>query len=739
MDSTRYIKVILPLKLAWEPYYMVPEGNTVYIGDRVRVAFANREYIGVVCDFVDRPDTDCRKIRNIISVEDSLGRILPKEMELWKMIAGYYLCTVGEVYKAAYPYGKTSLEEARASAVSKVKERRDKLIMSIERKIAQIEVRLEKKNLQIAKARTASTRERYASEADKLEKEIADARMAIHSLLQSSENTARLPLAQNQINLTDAQSEACEKIRNNFAVGNPVLLHGLTGSGKTEIYLQLAYECISSGKDVLYLVPEIALSRQLEERIRSHFADRLMTFHSGESATRRRDVSEALRLGTNKGLIILGTRSSIFLPHNCLGLIIVDEEHESSYKQDSPAPRYNGRDAALMLHRIHGCNIILGSATPSLEELYNCHTGRHSLVELNKRYHGSANPDIELIDTKEERKKRGMAGNFSRRLIDHIRHTLSEKKQVIILRSRRSWAPVMQCEKCGEIVKCPHCNVSLSYHKSASGDRLLCHYCGHNIPYTGRCSKCSGSLISIGAGTQKIEEEALQLFPDARIARLDSDTTQNKTFEKQVIKNFSNGEIDILIGTQIVAKGFDFSNVMLVAAISADAMIGMQDFRADEKALQLLEQFRGRCGRRENKGMFVIQTSQPSHPVYSKLMLYPGISDKSDLLEERRHFNFPPYTRIIEITIKDTDASKTEKMASSLTDRLNKTVGRDKVTGPYAPVTDKIADRYIRCIRISLNKDRNLTKSKEDIADAIMQFEKSCKYDGHITINVDPA
>ena len=617
MCKANYISVILPLKLEWEPCYSLPEGiSQVEIGDRVKVVFANKEYSGVISATGISPETDPGKIKPILHVEKEMDRVLPQEIELWRNVAQYYLCSTGEVYKAAYPSGKINMEEARAAARSKVRERRERLIESIEGKIGKLKARLTKKEEQHAKARKDSSKATYASEIDKIKEDIRLAEEALAATLGTalSHDTKTVEQEQKGLELTEAQQKAYDGIRKGFINGMPVLLHGVTGSGKTEIYTKLAREAMASGRNVLYLVPEIALSRQLEDRLYRYFGERLIVFHSGESAASRRNAAEVIRQSskTGEGYIVLGTRSSLFLPHNGLGLIIVDEEHDNSYKQDSPAPRYNGRDTALMLHRIHGCDIILGSATPSLEEVYNCQTGKHALVELNERFHGSENADIEIIDTKAERRKRGMNGNFSRKLIDHINSTLEDGGQVMILRSRRSWAPVMQCDSCGEIVRCPHCNVSLSYHKDG---RMRCHYCGYSEPYKGSCRKCNGSLINLGAGTQKIEEEAAALFPHARIARLDSDTAQNKAYEAKTIKGFSNGEIDILIGTQIVAKGFDFSNLSLVAVIAADGLLGMQDFRADEKALQLLEQFRGRCGRRERKGMFVIQTSQPEHPV----------------------------------------------------------------------------------------------------------------------------
>ena len=395
-----------------------------------------------------------------------------------------------------------------------------------------------------------------------------------------------------------------------------------------------------------------------------------------------------------------------------------------------------------MLSQIHrDCRIILGSATPSLEEQYNCMSGRHTLVTLSERFHGSDDSEIEIIDTKAERRKNGMIGSFSRKLISHIGNTISEGGQVLILRSRRAWSPVLQCEQCGEIPKCPHCNVSLSLHNNGI---LKCHYCGFQGSYTGRCGICGGPLKPLGAGTQKIEEETAALFPDAVIARLDSDTAQKRGYEKKVIKDFCNGDIDILIGTQMISKGFDFGNLSLVAVIAADSLLGMQDFRADERAHQLLEQLRGRCGRRTQRGLFVIQTSRPDHPVYQNIASSRH-EFGTNLLMERKDFNFPPYTRIVEITVRDRFEDRAERMSSRLASQIRAArpsadgLLNDTVTGPYAPAVDRIADMHIRTIRVSLKKNRQLSDEKAALKDIVSHFEKSEKYDGHIIINVDPS
>ena len=797
MSQKTFISVILPLKLEWEPCYSLPEGieadgrsdAVASVGDRVKVAFAGREYSGVVSAVSISPEADPAKIKPIMYMENSLERILPEEIELWRQVAEYYMCSIGEVYKAAYPIGKINLEEAHAEALEKTRRRKDRLIESMKAKTERIRARMLRKEELIANSKEGTkARARYMEELEKIKLELETAENAVRHAEdmygnppQGIVNDICTFRDKESVSLSKAQETAYSQIRESFAKGKPVLLRGVTGSGKTEIYIKLAQETISKGRNVLYLVPEIALSRQLEDRLEEHFGNMLLTFHSRETAASKRNTAEKIRSLRGSGnYIVLGTRSSLFLPHHDLGLIIVDEEHDSSYKQDSPAPRYNGRDTALMLSVIQSrphaerdirigartegkpCRIIMGSATPSLEELYNCECGKHVMVELNERYHGAEETGIEIIDTIAERRKRGMHGSFSRKLIEHIRATLAEGGQVMVLRSRRAWAPAMQCEECGDIPKCPHCNVSLSFHKTGS---MICHYCGYKAEYTGKCTRCNGSLKNLGSGTQKIEEEAAALFPDAVIARLDSDTAKNKSYEKKTIKAFGKGDIDILIGTQMLAKGFDFSKLRLVAVIAADSMLGMQDFRADEKAGQLLEQFKGRCGRRGTKGLFVIQTSQPEHPIYQHIAGNTHEGFNTSLLDERRLFGFPPYTRIIEITIRDTYEDRAERMSRRLADTLKSSLSdyrhtgqkhpdtnnslkspvnlhnatQLRITDPYPPAVDKIADQHIRTIRISLPKDSRLKTAKTAILQTIRNFEKGNRYDSHITINADPS
>lgn len=809
MTGRIFIQVILPLRLEWEPFYyqeielsesagdasgLFPvtsigsvterDKEQVRVGDRVRVNFAGKEYVGVVSMEDAGKQAEemgiVDKVKPILGMAEGLEPVTKEEIELWRQIAEYYLCTVGEVYKAAYPAQKVEKEVVQARQEALKVEREEKNRTKIADKIKRLEERAEKKAELAAKARKSESRERYLAEKEMLEGEIGllvreltsmvgelcrttgsvtgygdsvtyhqDEEPIGGSIIETSEGTEK------EIRLSAAQEEAYSKIKEIFAKGKPALLHGVTGSGKTEIYLKLAQETLAMGKNVLYLVPEIALSRQLEDRISETFPE-LLVFHSGETMSRKREVATVLRHAgepaEGKGYVVLGTRSAIFLPHKNLGLVIVDEEHDTSYKQDSPAPRYNGRETAIMMAKIFGANVILGSATPSLESLYNCSVGRYGLVTLNKRFYDAADSDIEIIDTIAERRKNGMIGNFSRKLIEHIGKCLGEHRQVLILRERRAYSPIVQCQECGDIPKCRCCNVSLSLHRRADGsERLVCHYCGRVYEYTGKCHKCGGELKPLGSGTQKIEEEASKLFPNARIARLDSDMAQSRKYETDTIRKFSNGEIDILIGTRMVAKGFDFSGLSLVAVLQADSILGQEDYRADERGLQLLEQFRGRCGRRGEKGLFVIQTSQPEHPVYQSI---DGKLDENGtmarFLGERKLFGYPPYSRVIGVVIKDYNQARVDLLSRDLGEYLRGALAvkvslapgvqnGPNVIGPYSPAIDKISNQNIRQIRVLLPKDRSLARNKETLAAAVERFEKEKKYSGHIALDVDPA
>lgn len=714
MFETGFISVIVPLKLEWEPVYALPEGGEnlpekaegacarrkAGLGSMVKVKFAGKEYVAVVSGVNASPTTALEKVKPVEEVLD-LPCVSEEEIELWRKIAAYYMCSVGEVYKMTYTNVKLA-----------------------------------------AKGTTAGRRKKTDSETRKR-------RAQEESPVQDKKPEETNSTASGEICLTAAQTAAYDAVKKAFSENKPALLQGVTGSGKTEIYIKLAQEAMASGKNVLYLVPEIALSRQLEERLSRHLGTSLKCYHSGLTATEKTGVVKTLE-DRSKPYIVLGTRSALFLPHHELGLIVVDEEHDGSYKQDSPAPRYNGRDVALMLAGVQRCNILLGSATPSFESLYNSACGRFRQVPLNERFHGGEETEIVVIDTNAERKKRGMVGSISRKLIGLIRETLDSGGQAMVLRARKSYATTVQCSECGAIIRCPHCNVSLNWQKSRG--RLVCNHCGYTRPWAehiphlrpDNSAECDGQPVAFGAGTERIEEELKAIFPERTVARLDSDTSAKAGWQKNVLKDFAGKKIDILLGTQMLTKGFDFDSLNLVAVLQADSLLGQQDFRADEKALQILEQFRGRCSRRGQKGIFAIQTAQPEHPVYQMLALPRTASEyRTGLLKERQDFRYPPYTRIVNIILKDTRPERLDRLSGTLSLMLRNAGALPgagtEVTPPFAPAVDKISDEYIRIIRISLPKDRMLSANKTAIGNIVRSFASERKYEGHITVDVDPA
>lgn len=696
MEGKRYIKVVVPLRLDWQPYYLLPDGMDVRRGSRIKVSFAGRSYSGVVWE------TDCpapSKETNVryADAAEPLPDITENELKLWKFIADYYLCTIGEVYKIACPKGIVRYD--RSAKLAKLRE-------SLDDKIAK------------ADAARDGTKKKAA-----LQEAIANLQSQI-ALLDDT-----LPWEPVQTKLSKAQTEALGAIRKAFIDGRPALLDGVTGSGKTEVYITLASETLAQGRNALILVPEIALSGQLEARLQAYFGPRLYTYHSAETAVQRSIVTDAVR---KKPYVVLGTRSAIFLPHTNLGLVVVDEEHDGAYKQDS-APRYNGRDCAAVLASLHSARFLLGSATPSLETLYNCNTGKYARISLKERYFGSSAAKVEIVDTTAEYKKNGMVGSFSRKLADQIKKTLAAGGQVLILRARRAYSTAVQCTQCGEIIKCPHCNVPMSFHKDTG--KLVCHYCGARKTLEA-CPSCGGMLQGIGSGTQKIEEETSALFPEARIARLDGDTPAPA--RKEITESFANGRLDILIGTQMLVKGFDFPGLQLVAAIGADSLIGLMDFRADEKAVQILSQLRGRAGRRGNSGMLVIQTSRSSHPVYKLLAGLSGAEDfESEMNAQRQAFGYPPYTRMTDLILQDSFEARLDNLSMLLALRLRQS-GIGTVLGPFPPQIDRIAGKFIRQIRITMPRDKQLAIAKEKLRSIVADFETFHKWSAHIAIDVDP-
>ncbi len=743
MDGNlKYLKVILPLKLDWEPCYSVlpgTEGGVPSVGTRVSVRFAGRQYVGVVSESDVAPDIELTKIRMIIRVEDGIPPVTEAEMRLWRFVSDYYLCPVGEVYKAAYPSLKNDGEMIRSRERLRAEERLRRMNAALAAKRERLEAAVERRRAMYEKAVRPETREKYLEALTKAENELNALPLEI-AAQDDSRSYTRLPLP----SLSLAQQTCLEQIRGFFSKKSPVLLDGVTGSGKTEVYISLAANVLDSGGSVLYMIPEIAVSKQLGNRLKEVFGNQLALFHSGMSASARSLAVEKVRMGN---CIVLGTRSSVFLPFMDLGLVIVDEEHDNSYKQETPAPRYSGRDTAMMLARFHGADLLLGTATPSLESLYNCRTGRLAKVMLRVRYFGDDRTVVEIVNTAEERRKRGMKGSFSYKLIDRMKEALKGGGQILLLRSRKSYSPAVQCSRCGKIPRCPHCDVSLSWHRDEG--RLKCHYCGWNQPFNAVCPDCGGHLEPLGAGTQRVVEEVSMLFPDARVARIDGDMISGSAGEEAVIRDFSQGLIDILVGTQIVTKGFDFARLSLVAVLQADSLLGFQDFRADEKALQILEQFRGRVGRRGQRGIFLIQTATPEHPVYKYVASEQRSDDLAEtILAERFAFGYPPFSRIIQITLRDSDEGSATSLAAALARAIRSEFGisglvrnqadQVSVLGPYAPAVDKVSNLYIRLIRVSMMKNQTLMDNKRRLASLVSDFGKENRCSAQLSLDVDP-
>jgi primosomal protein N' (replication factor Y) len=538
--------------------------------------------------------------------------------------------------------------------------------------------------------------------------------------------------------LTEPQGKALDQIRSAFQEHVVCLLNGVTGSGKTEIYIHLIEEHLKKGDQVLFLVPEIALTTQLVGRLTKYFGEAIGVYHSKFNQNERIEIwNKVLDKDVSKYRIILGARSSIFLPFQQLGLIIVDEEQESSFKQHDPSPRYNGRDCAVMLGHMHGAKVLMGSATPSMESYWNALNGKYALVELHERYQGMELPEILVADLKKERKRDPNFQFFSAFLIDEIRQTLKNGEQVILFQNRRGYNPRWECEVCSWTPHCINCDVSLTYHKNANA--LKCHYCGHFAAPMGACKDCgSNRLKMVGFGTEKIEDEIQLIFPNAVSGRLDLDTTRNKNGYENVIEAFSTGQIDILIGTQMISKGLDFDNVQLVGIMDADSMLNRPDFRAYEKAFQMMTQVAGRSGRKKRRGKVIIQTGQVEHWVIEKVHTHDFIGFYEHEQIERKNFLYPPYSKMIDFTLKHRDEQVLNAGSMDFANRL-KAVFDTRIIGPEFAIVPRVNNKFIKNVKLKLEKGLSEVKVKEKVHEIMDQFYSiSSNKSIQISIDVDP-
>ncbi|OXA75373.1 replication restart DNA helicase PriA [Flavobacterium aquidurense] len=542
--------------------------------------------------------------------------------------------------------------------------------------------------------------------------------------------------SEKQLQLSAAQEAAFNEIKNSLSEKEVCLLHGVTSSGKTEIYIKLIEEYLETGKQVLYLLPEIALTTQLVSRLRNHFGDKVAVFHSKYSNNERVEVWRQTLENSDKAQIVIGARSALFLPFNNLGLLIVDEEHEQTFKQTDPAPRYHARDSAIVLANFHNAKVLLGSATPSIETYFNTQIEKFGLVTITERYNNVRMPEVVLVDLKDKHFRKRMTGHFSDHLIEEIAEALSLGEQVILFQNRRGYSPIIECMTCGHVPHCQQCDVSLTYHKHKN--QLRCHYCGYSISKPTHCHSCSSiDLTTKGFGTEQIEQELISLFPKAKTGRMDQDTTRGKFGFEKIIDTFKNREIDILVGTQMLAKGLDFDNVSLVGIMNADNMLHHPDFRAFERSFQMMTQVAGRAGRSEKQGKVVIQTYNPNHNTIQQVTTHNYLGMYKEQLYDRQIYKYPPYFRIIKLTLKHKDFEKLKEGSMWLYQVLSQNL-QMPVLGPEEPAISRIRNEYIRTILIKIPQNLNLGGTKKTIQKMLNSFEAVAQYRAiKVIANVD--
>ncbi|RKT00562.1 primosomal protein N' [Flavobacterium sp. 123] len=538
------------------------------------------------------------------------------------------------------------------------------------------------------------------------------------------------------LQLSDAQQNAFDEIKESFNQKEVCLLHGVTSSGKTEIYIKLIEEYLETGKQVLYLLPEIALTTQLVGRLRTYFGNKIAVFHSKYNNNERVEVWNQVLDNSSKAQVVIGARSALFLPFVNLGFIVVDEEHEQTFKQVDPAPRYHARDAAIVLAHLHQAKVLLGSATPSLETYFNAQTEKYGLVEIAKRFGNVRMPDIELVDLKDKYFRKKMTGHFSDTLINEITTALSLNEQVILFQNRRGYSPIIECMTCGNVPQCQQCDVSLTYHKHKN--QLRCHYCGYTMAKPTHCHSCSSvDLTTKGFGTEQIEQELISVFPSAKTGRMDQDTTRGKFGFEKIIDSFKNREIDILVGTQMLAKGLDFDNVSLVGIMNADNMLYHPDFRAFERSFQMMTQVSGRSGRSEKQGKVIIQTYNPNHNTIQQVTVNDYLGMYNEQLYDRKIYKYPPYFRIIKLTLKHRDFDKLKEGSIWLYQVMSQNLNMP-VLGPEEPAISRIRNEYIRTILIKIPQNTPIAGTKKTIQKILNSFEAVAQFRAiKVTINVD--
>ena len=812
-----FIDVIIPLSLERNFTYAITKAEADFIKKGVRVAVPfgkNKVYTGIVYKIHNNAPTayDSKSIHSIL---DEFPVINSCQFELWEWMSNYYLCSMGEIMRAAVPNAfllesetiislnpttkfeinnlkddeylvfealqqQTSLKVDEINAIVDRKNSFPVLKSLLDHKVIALEQELSEKykpklircvrlhpNYQHENAlqdlvetlKNASKQREIVLSYFNLassSKQIKVADLKLKSKATSAQikllidkevfedyhyQTDRIQFEDsnesNSIALNFYQNTALEEINSLFETQNIVLLHGVTSSGKTEIYIKKIEAILAEGKQALYLVPEIALTSQLVQRLQKYFGNQIAVYHSRYSQNERVEVWNNVLNQSESARVVIGARSSVFLPFSNLGLVIIDEEHEQSYKQFDPAPRYHARDTALVLATLFKAQSLLGSATPSLESFNNAtKIDKYGYVALNKRYNNVLMPEIELVDLTDKYKRKRMTGHFSDRLITEIREALESKSQVILFQNRRGYSPVVSCNTCGHTPECPNCDVSLTYHQYKN--QLRCHYCSYTMAMQKFCGACGGvDIDSKGFGTEQIQQEIEVLFPEAKVARMDLDTTRGKYSYDRIISSFENKEVDILVGTQMVTKGLDFRHVKLVGVLNADQLINFPDFRAHERSFQLLQQVAGRAGRTDTRGKVVIQTYNPYHTILQQVSINDYKSMFVEQLEDRRIYKYPPFCRIIKLTIKHKDFNKVNEGSEWLATRLRQ-VFKDNVLGPEFPVVSRIRNQYHKNILLKIPQDQSLTKTKAVLKKIKMSFSSTPNFRAvRLLINVD--
>ena len=772
----RYVEVILPLPLEGTFTYVVPDAllDKVVPCVRLLVPFGKtKTYIGI-CDTypTDHPnnndDNDGIEYKAILAILDDGPVLLPQQLQLWHWIANYYMSPIGDVYKAALPSGlkgedtyKPHTEEyvclgkqfrgeqelhialdglARATKQQKV------LMSYLE--LSGIANVPELGSTDVTQTDNKQHNQLRAVSKDELRNTTHCSLAIINSLIEKGilqtyrKEVSRLnngydKLQPNAIHaLNDAQTIAYDKILLQMMAHNVTLLHGVTSSGKTEIYIHLIFKALQEHKQVLYLLPEIALTVQITNRLRCVFGNKLGIYHSRYNDEERVEIWQK-QLSNEPYEVILGARSAVFLPFQRLGLVIIDEEHENSFKQQDPAPRYHARSVAIVLAQMYGAKTLLGTATPSIESYRNAQLGKYGLVTLSQRYKDIQLPTIEVVDIKDLRRRKLMSGPFSPRLIAAVRNALQRGEQAILFQNRRGFAPMIECRTCGWVPHCPNCDVSLTYHKSMNV--LTCHYCGYTERVPEQCPNCeSKDIKGRGYGTEKIEDEIMEVFPDARIARMDLDTTRTKNAYERLINDFSAGKTNLLIGTQMVSKGLDFDHVSVVGILDADNMLNYPDFRAYEHAFTMMAQVSGRAGRKGKQGLVILQTKNPELPVIQQVVNNSYTAFYKSQLEERTAFHYPPFFHLIYIYIKHRNNDIVESASMELGSRIREIFG-NRVLGPDKPTVARVKTLHIRKIMLKLENGIDYKLAKQYLRSIRDTMMKEKRY-GALTIyfDVDP-